>query len=251
MKHIKLFEQFIAEAKYTKLESVGSIIDQDGMVYPMTVSGKPDLDAGTPLDEIDREDDWYSSLSAKDKKIVAQYESVTEKQFKGLTSDQSLEDIDNDQKLKIIQSTGNIIDFKVPEWSDRNFWQVISKGKITKKKNLNGDTVYVLPGRMISSPAYSSIQELIDNVLWDSMEQRRRFNESRQIKESKNLNAIIDTLTNSMEYYDEDTFMDAAKDFGYDAETMKEIFNDYWALDAMKRFNFDTADWKKWLKSYK
>ena len=112
---------------------------------------------------------------------------ITEKQFKGLTSDQSLEDIDNDQKLKIIQSTGNIIDFKVPDWANRNFWQVISKGKISKKKNLNGDTVFFLPGKVISSPTYNSIEELIDNVLWDSMEQRRRFNESNRIDESKNI----------------------------------------------------------------
>ena len=179
-KHIKLFEQFISEARYTKLESVGSIIDQDGMVYPMTVSGKPDLDNGTLFDEIDREDDWYSSLSTKDRKIVAQYESLTEKQFKGLDgidNETSLTEISDKQKLKIIQSTGNIISFFVPDGFDRNFWQVISTGKIKKGKSLSGDVVYTLPGKMIGSPQFKSEKDLIDGVDWESVEQARRFNE--------------------------------------------------------------------------
>ena len=62
--------------------------------------------------------------------------------------------------------------------------------------------------------------------------------------------SIIGVLTNSMEYYDEDSFMQAHKEFGYDEEAMKEIFNDYWSLDAKKRMDFNDTDWKKWLKSY-
>ena len=149
MKHVKLFEQFLAEGKYINLDSVGSVMAQDGIVYPQFANGKPDLDAPTELSEIDLEDDWYTSLDKKDKNAV-------------------------DQMLK--------------------------------KLGLN---------------------------------------------ESKNIEGIIDILTNSMEDYDEDTFMDASDEFGYNTETMKEIFNDYWSLDAKKRTNFDASDWKKWLKSYK
>ena len=65
---------------------------------------------------------------------------INEKQFKGLDGidDKTpLTKISDTQKLKIIQSTGNIISFKVPKGSDRNFWQVISKGKIKKGKRFS------------------------------------------------------------------------------------------------------------------
>ena len=64
------------------------------------------------------------------------------------------------------------------------------------------------------------------------------------------LHQLIDILVNSMEYYDEDTFMDLAKDFGYDPEMMKEVFNDYWNLDAKDRLQMEDKEWIKWLKGY-
>ena len=149
MKHLKLFEAFLDEAKYIKLNSVGSVMDQDGVTYPMLNNGQPDLDSPVELADIDMEDDWYQSLNNKDRSEV---------------------------------------------------------DRMMKKLGLN---------------------------------------------EAKDLGAMIDVLTNSMEHYDEDTFMDASDEFGYDAETMKEIFNDYWSIDAKKRMGFDDSDWKKWLKSYK
>jgi len=108
---------------------------------------------------------------------------ITEKQFKGLEgipANKKLTQISDAEKIKIVQASGNIIDFKVPDWAKgtRNFWQVISTGSIKKKKNLGGDTVYVLPGKIIQSPAYSSLKELLNGVNWESMEERRRFNES-------------------------------------------------------------------------
>jgi hypothetical protein len=102
---------------------------------------------------------------------------ITEKQFKGLEgipANTSLEKITKDQKLKIIKGVGNIIDFIVPKGLSRNFWQVIGTGKI--KKNLSGE--YYLEGKIISSPMFKSIDDLIDGVKWKSMEERRRFNES-------------------------------------------------------------------------
>ena len=124
--------------------------------------------------------------------LVGKVESVnemviTEKQFKGLDgipATTSLAKITKDQKLKIIKGVGNIIDFIVPKGVSRNFWQVIGTGKV--KKNLSGE--YYLEGKMINSPTFKSMDDLINGVKWDSMEERRRFNES--INEY-NLNDII------------------------------------------------------------
>ena len=68
---------------------------------------------------------------------------------------------------------------------------------------------------------------------------------------NENQGDIVDVLINSMEEYDEDTFMGDADFFGYTEEAMKEIFNDYWSISSMKRFNYSEKDWRKWLKSYK
>lgn len=114
--------------------------------------------------------------------LVGKVESVnesliTEKQFKGLegiSATTPLTKITKDQKLKIIKGVGNIIDFIVPKGVSRNFWQVIGTGKI--KKNLSGE--YYLEGKVINSPMFKSMDELINGVNWKSMEERRRFNES-------------------------------------------------------------------------
>jgi hypothetical protein len=101
---------------------------------------------------------------------------ITEKQLKGLdgiSSNTPLDKISKDQKLKIIKAPGNIIDFIVPKGVSRNFWQVIGTGKV--KKNAAGE--HYLEGRVIDSPMFKSIDDLIDGVQWDSMEERRRFNE--------------------------------------------------------------------------
>jgi hypothetical protein len=102
---------------------------------------------------------------------------ITEKQFKGLegiSATTPLTKITKDQKLKIIKGVGNIIDFIVPKGVSRNFWQVIGTGKV--KKNLSGE--YYLEGKIINSPMFKSEDGLINGVNWDSMERRRRFNES-------------------------------------------------------------------------
>lgn len=104
---------------------------------------------------------------------------LTEKQFKGLEgipSNVSLEKATTTQKLNIIKAPGNIIDFIVPNWAkkSRNFWQVISTGKV--KKNSTGN--HYLEGKIIPSPAFDSLDDLIKGIDWKSMEKRRRFNES-------------------------------------------------------------------------
>ena len=121
------------------------------------------------------------SITANMKESVQKESVITERQFKGLDGidDKTpLTKISDTQKLKIIQGTGNIISFKVPKGSDRNFWQVISKGKIKKQKDLSNNVVYILPGKMIGSPKFKSIKDLIKGVDWVSVEKARRFNES-------------------------------------------------------------------------
>ena len=121
-------------------------------------------------------DNAPESITANMKESV-----ITERQFKGLDGidDKTpLTKISDTQKLKIIHGTGNIISFFVPKGFDRNFWQVISKGKIKKGKSLAGDVVYTLPGKMIGSPQFKSIKDLIKGVDWVSVEKARRFNES-------------------------------------------------------------------------
>lgn len=46
------------------LESVGSCVDTDGMVYPMNVDDTPDLNGGS--DFLDTTDEWSEALSEED-----------------------------------------------------------------------------------------------------------------------------------------------------------------------------------------
>ena len=118
-----------------------------------------------------------AALPQTEEEPVTEGSILNEKQFKGLDgipSNTSLEKINKDQKLKIIKAPGNIIDFIVPKGVSRNFWQVIGTGKV--KKNSAGE--HYLEGKVINSPMFKSLDDLINGVNWKSMEQRRRFNES-------------------------------------------------------------------------
>ena len=46
------------------LESVGSCIDEDGIVYPMNVDNTPDTNCG--VDWVETDDEWSTSLSNED-----------------------------------------------------------------------------------------------------------------------------------------------------------------------------------------
>ena len=49
-----------------KLESVGTIVDKDGVCYPMMFKdGKPDLDVPCPIMDTEN-DEWFESLSMED-----------------------------------------------------------------------------------------------------------------------------------------------------------------------------------------
>jgi hypothetical protein len=99
------------------------------------------------------------------------------KGMEGVPSNKKLSQLSDNDKLKILQSRGNLISFKVPDWSKgrRNFWELISNGKIVKKKNLSGETIFFLPGKGLEkvSPTYPSVKELLNGVDWDTMELRR------------------------------------------------------------------------------
>lgn len=59
---------------------------------------------------------------------------------------------------------------------------------------------------------------------------------------------LVDILTNSMEFYDEDSFMDLADEMPVDAEVLKDIYNGYWEINPMDRTDYDTREWSRWLK---
>ena len=46
------------------LESVGSCVDPDGIIYPLNVDGTPDTNGG--IDWLDTTDEWSTSLSEED-----------------------------------------------------------------------------------------------------------------------------------------------------------------------------------------
>ena len=107
-------------------------------------------------------------------------ESVNEAGLKGtenIPSNKKLSQLSDNEKLNIIQSLGNIISFHIPDWAKGRYkmWQVISAGKIKKKKDLDGEIIYFLPGKgpQKSSPTYKSVKDLINGVDWDTMELRR------------------------------------------------------------------------------
>ena len=46
------------------LESVGSCVDTEGIIYPMNVDNTPDTNSG--VDWLDTSDEWFESLSDED-----------------------------------------------------------------------------------------------------------------------------------------------------------------------------------------
>jgi hypothetical protein len=124
--------------------------------------------------------------------------NLVEKQLKGLDgipSNVSLEKISKVDKLKIIKTPGNIIDFFVPDWakSRYKFWQVIGTGKI--KKNISGKFYLAGKGINKSSPTFETTDDLIDGVDWKSVEQTRRFNESIKPKLEEKLTLFLEKNT--------------------------------------------------------
>ena len=55
---------------YIDLESVGTAIDSDGITHPINEDGTIDLDEGMAVDWIATDDEWSSSLSNEDAKLL-------------------------------------------------------------------------------------------------------------------------------------------------------------------------------------
>ena len=60
-----------SDARMVNLESVGTVIDPDGMTYPMLVDGGYDADAGTHVSDIEKDGDWMNNLSDADRSKLA------------------------------------------------------------------------------------------------------------------------------------------------------------------------------------
>ena len=53
-----------------RLESVGTVIDVDGMTYPMLAGGGYDADEGVHVSDIETGGDWMTNLSDADWSVV-------------------------------------------------------------------------------------------------------------------------------------------------------------------------------------
>ena len=51
------------------LESVGNVIDENGVTYPMLVDGGHDIFAGVHVNDIEN-DEWFDALSQEDIDII-------------------------------------------------------------------------------------------------------------------------------------------------------------------------------------
>jgi hypothetical protein len=60
------------QVKGYRLESVGAYIDENGWMHPLGADGSVDHDEGmaTRVSEVDETDDWWGSLSFRDRIIV-------------------------------------------------------------------------------------------------------------------------------------------------------------------------------------
>ena len=63
-------EVLVCGIDYITLDSVGTMIDKNGITHPMFADGTVDMDEGMAVDWIDTDDEWSSSLSDKDAKLL-------------------------------------------------------------------------------------------------------------------------------------------------------------------------------------
>ena len=73
------------------------------------------------------------------------------------------------------------------------------------------------------------------------------------VNESSDLNFVLDQIANSMDHYDEKEFVDhISKETKYDAKSLKKLYQSYFKLGAMDRFQMgmDINKTKKFLKKF-
>ena len=55
---------------YIELNSNGTAVDENGITHPIFADGTIDMDEGMAVDWIDTDDEWSSSLSNEDAKLL-------------------------------------------------------------------------------------------------------------------------------------------------------------------------------------
>ena len=66
-------EVLVCGIDYIELESVGTAVDSDGITHPMFADGTIDMDEGMAVEWIDTDDEWSSSLSNEDAKLLDEW----------------------------------------------------------------------------------------------------------------------------------------------------------------------------------
>ena len=150
-----------------------------------------------------KEREYDDTNFEKDNSGQPDLEEAGLKGIENIPSNKKLSKLSDNEKLNILQSSGNIISFHIPDWAKGRYkmWQVISAGKIKKKKDLDGEIIYFLPGKgpQKSSPTYPTLKDLLNGVDWDTMEMRREsVNESfDKVEHLKLLNLALRTMPGS------------------------------------------------------
>ena len=67
--------------KSIKLESVGTVVDDKGICYPMYKDGTPDLDTPCPIMDTEN-DEWWESMECEEAGRLFQFFSKTEMYLK-------------------------------------------------------------------------------------------------------------------------------------------------------------------------
>ena len=58
---------------YIELNSNGTAVDENGITHPIFADGTIDMDEGMAVDWIDTDDEWSSSLSNEDAKLLDEW----------------------------------------------------------------------------------------------------------------------------------------------------------------------------------
>ena len=97
-----------------------------------------------------------------------------------------------------------------------------------------------------------SYRETVSRIAARTSKKDVQVEEGTQLNELfSDVDFLVDQLSNSMEYYSEDDFMEFMGDeIKMSSNVAKQIFKDYWKLSATDRMKNDADDWKVWLAKH-
>jgi hypothetical protein len=75
----------------------------------------------------------------------------------------------------------------------------------------------------------------------------------KELKEAtmSNLDFVIDQLSNSMEFYDEDDFVELLQqELGASPAVGKKVWDDYQEMDTIEKFENSAKDWEEFLSGF-